>query len=46
MTPSVEAAKILDEMQLTIEELRAKLVEYEGHPLYSGDCPYLKEASV
>lgn len=42
----VEAAEILDEMQLSVEELRAKLVEYEGHPLYTGDCPYLDEASV
>lgn len=43
---AVEAAEILDEMNIEIEELRAKLVEYEGHPLFTGDCPYLDEASV
>jgi len=43
---AVEAAEILDGMNIKIEELRAKLVEYEGHPLFTGDCPYLDEASV
>lgn len=43
---AVEAAQILDEMAEKIEELKAKLVEYEGHPLYMGDCPYLDEATL
>lgn len=41
---TVEAARKLDEMQQAIEELRAKLVEHEGHPLYTEDCPYIEEA--
>lgn len=43
---AVEAATILDEMAETIAELKAKLVEYEGHPLYMGQCPYLDEATL
>ena len=43
---AVEAAEILDKMAETIEELKAKLVEYEGHPLYMGDCEYLEEATL
>lgn len=43
---TVEAAKILDNMQQTIEELRSRLVEYEGHPLYTEDCPYVEEAGL
>jgi len=43
---AVDAAQILDEMAERIEELKAKLVEYEGHPLYMGDCPYLDEATL
>ena len=43
---AVEAAAILDEMAETIEELKAKLIEYEGHPLYMGDCSYLDEATL
>ncbi|WP_411963360.1 hypothetical protein [Haloferax sp. YSMS24] len=41
---TVEAAKTLDEMQRAVEELRAKLVEHEGHPLYSEDCPHIEDA--
>lgn len=41
---TVEAARILDEMQQAVEELRAKLVEHEGHPLYTEDCPYVEDA--
>lgn len=33
-------------MAETIEELKAKLVEYEGHPLYMGGCEYLEEATL
>lgn len=43
---AVDAARILDEMAERIEELKTKLVEYEGHPLYMGDCPYLDEATL
>lgn len=43
---AVEAAQILDEIAEKIEELKSKLVEYEGHPLYMGDCPYLDEATL
>jgi len=43
---AAEAGQILDEMAEKIEELKAKLVEYEGHPLYMGDCPYLDEATL
>lgn len=43
---AIEAAEILDSLVFEIEELRAKLVEYEGHPLYQGNCQYLKDASV
>jgi len=43
---AVEAAEILDEMEESIEKLRSTLVEYEGHPLYTGDCQYIEEASV
>ena len=45
-THAVDAAAILDEMAKTITELKAKLVEYEGHPLYTGDCSYLNEATL
>lgn len=41
---AVEAAKTLDEMQRAVEDLRAKLVEHEGHPLYTEDCPHIQEA--
>lgn len=43
---AVEAGEILDEMEESIEKLRSTLVEYEGHPLYTGDCQYIQEASV
>ena len=43
---TVEAARTLDEMAKTIEELKTKLVEFEGHPLYTGDCEYLNEATL
>lgn len=41
---TVEAARILDDMQQAVEKLREKLVEHEGHPLYTEDCPYVEEA--
>ena len=43
---TVEAAQILDEVEETVTELQWELVEYEGHPLYHGDCSYIDEASV
>lgn len=40
---AVEAARVLDEMSQSVEELKAKLVEHEGHPVYLDDCPYLED---
>jgi hypothetical protein len=43
---AVEAACILDEMAESVEELKAKLVEHEGHPIYLEDCEYLEEVTL
>ena len=40
------AAKLLDEGQEAIEDLRHTLVEYDGRLVYSGDCKYLREAEI
>ena len=41
-----EAASVLDEGEEAIEELRQLLVEYDGRPLFTGDCQYLEEARL
>lgn len=43
---AVEAAQILDEMAKSIQELKGKLVEYEGQPIFLGDCEYLEEVTI
>ncbi|WP_276258996.1 hypothetical protein [Haloglomus litoreum] len=43
---AVEAATILDEMTETVEELKAKLVEHEGNPVYQEDCKYVDEVTL
>ncbi|WIV68902.1 hypothetical protein [Natrialbaceae archaeon AArc-T1-2] len=43
---AVEAAAILDEMAETVEELKAKLVEHEGNPVYQEDCEYVEEVTL
>ncbi|WP_336339490.1 hypothetical protein [Haloarcula brevis] len=43
---AVEAADMLDSMAGNVEELKAKLVEHEGHPIYLEDCEYLEEVTV
>ncbi|WP_254810715.1 hypothetical protein [Natronosalvus amylolyticus] len=44
--PTVEAANILDEMEIKVKQLRTELVEYEGRPLYMGSCEHLERMSV
>lgn len=41
-----EAANILDEMAESVEELKAKLVEHEGTPIYQEDCEYVEEVTL
>lgn len=41
-----EAAEVLDEAARVIEELQRLLVEYDGRPIYPGDCQYLEEARI
>lgn len=43
---AIEAATILDEMAGTVEELKAKLVEHEGNPVYQEDCEYVEEVTL
>lgn len=43
---TVEGADILDAMAGNVEELKAKLVEHEGHPIYLEDCEYLEEVTI
>jgi len=42
----VEAARILDEGAEAIDELEQMLIEYDGKPIYQGECEYLAEAEV
>jgi hypothetical protein len=42
----VEAARILDEMAKSVEELKTRLVEHEGHPIYLEDCEYLEDVTL
>jgi hypothetical protein len=41
-----EAAAILDDAAEAITELEQLLVEYDGRPIYTGDCTYLEEARI
>jgi hypothetical protein len=43
---AAEGADILDAMAENVEELKAKLVEHEGHPIYLEDCEYLNEVTI
>lgn len=43
---TVEAAEALDEGDAAIERLEQLLVEYDGRPIYPGDCKYLEEARI
>lgn len=43
---AVEAAEVMDEMAETVEELKAKLVEHEGTPVYQEDCEYLEDVTL
>lgn len=41
-----EAADVLDDAADALVELERILMEYEGRPIYPGDCKYLEEASI
>lgn len=41
-----EAGETLDEMSEAVEELRFKLEEYQGLPLYPEDCEYLESELI
>lgn len=41
-----EAADILDEASKAVTELEQILIEYEGRPIFPGDCTYLEEAKI
>jgi hypothetical protein len=41
-----EAAEVLDEAEEAVAELEQILIEYEGRPIYPGDCKYLEEARI
>lgn len=41
-----KAADVLDEATEAVAELEQLLIEYEGKPVYSGECEYLNEATV
>jgi hypothetical protein len=43
---TVEAARILDDAAEDIAKLEQLLVEYDGRPIYTGDCKYLEEARI
>lgn len=40
------AAEVLDEGEAAIKELEQILIEYDGKPIYSGECEYLREARI
>lgn len=44
--PAREAADCLDALDEEIHELKMLLIEYEGKPLYAGECEYLESAMV
>jgi len=41
-----EAADVLDGAEEATRELERILIEYEGRPIYPGDCKYLREARI
>ena len=41
-----EAAGVLDGTEAAVDELEQLLVEYDGRPLYRGECHYLEEATI
>ena len=41
-----QAADTLDEGVVAVDELEQILLEYDGKPVYQGDCKYLREAKV
>lgn len=43
---AADAAEILDETDDAIRRLERILVEYEGRPLYSGNCDYIEESRI
>lgn len=43
---AVTAAETLDAMEETVQDLKSKLVEHEGHPLYTEDCEFIEEGLV
>ncbi|WP_207587187.1 hypothetical protein [Halomontanus rarus] len=42
----VKAADVLDTAESAIDELEKLLLEYDGRPIYPGDCKYLEEARI
>lgn len=42
----IEAAELLDDTREAVKELERILIEYEGRPVYTGDCKYLEEAKI
>lgn len=40
------AAEVLSEGDEAIQELEQILIEYDGKPIYSGECEYLREARI
>lgn len=43
---AIDAAETLDEMAKKVEQLRSKLEEHEGHPIYLEDCEYLEDVTL
>lgn len=41
-----QAAETLDEGAAAVEELEQILIEYDGKPIYTGECEYLREARI
>lgn len=42
----MDSARLLEESEEKIEKLEQTLIEYEGRPIYRGDCKYLEEAKI
>lgn len=43
---SRNAARILDTAEEEISELESLLIEYNGKPIFTGDCKYMEEARI
>lgn len=41
-----DAADTLDDAAIAVDELERTLIEYDGRPIYPGDCEYLQEARL